>query len=53
MQLSGHKTPSVFRRYNIISQSDLADAAARLDGANRDSIVTAGNGSAVGAIVGA
>ena len=53
MQLSGHKTPSVFRRYNIISQSDLTDAAVKLDAAHRGSIVTVGSGSAVGAVVGA
>ena len=31
MKISGHKTASVFRRYDIIEESDLADAAARLD----------------------
>jgi integrase len=31
MELSGHKTPSVFRRYNITSPGDLRDAAARLN----------------------
>ncbi len=31
MKLTGHKTPSVFARYDIISGSDLTDAAARLD----------------------
>jgi hypothetical protein len=31
MKLSGHKTASVFRRYDIVSDSDLADAARRLD----------------------
>jgi integrase len=36
MQLSGHLTASVFRRYNITSEADLQDAAARLD-AHRDS----------------
>jgi integrase len=33
MQLSGHKTPSVFARYNIVSGGDLKDAARRLNGA--------------------
>ena len=31
MQLTGHKTRSVFERYNIVSPSDLRDAAQRLD----------------------
>jgi len=40
MQLAGHRTPSVFRRYDIVSQGDLKDAAAKLDAADRDSSVT-------------
>jgi hypothetical protein len=31
MQMTGHKTPSVFQRYNIVSGGDLQDAARRLD----------------------
>jgi integrase len=31
MALSGHKTSSVFRRYDIISTADLDEAAAKLD----------------------
>lgn len=31
MRLSGHKTPSVFARYDITSVADLADAATKLD----------------------
>jgi Phage integrase family len=27
MMLSGHKTPSIFNRYNIVSQNDLREAA--------------------------
>ena len=32
MRMTGHKTRSVFERYNIISDNDLRDAARRLDG---------------------
>ncbi len=31
MKMTGHKTDSVFRRYDIVSPGDLRDAAARLD----------------------
>jgi integrase len=44
MKLSGHKTRSVFDRYNIVSESDLVDAAARLNRADRDSPLTVSAG---------
>ena len=31
MKISGHKTSSIFRRYDIVEMADLAEAAARLD----------------------
>ena len=31
MQLTGHKTPSVFQRYNIVSDGDLREAAQKLN----------------------
>src|SRR5258708_1307983 len=30
MQISGHRSPSVFERYNIVSESDLQNAAAKI-----------------------
>jgi hypothetical protein len=31
MQMTGHKTPSVFARYNIVSGGDLKEAAHKLN----------------------
>jgi hypothetical protein len=31
MQMTGHKTRSVFERYNIVSPGDLRDAAQRFE----------------------
>jgi len=39
--MAGHRTPSVFRRYDIVSETDLTEAAAKLDAVNPDSSVTA------------
>ena len=36
MQMTGHKTRSVFERYNIVSGGDLREAAKRLDARDRD-----------------
>ena len=34
MKMTGHRTDSVFRRYDIVSAGELRDAAARLDAAS-------------------
>jgi integrase len=43
MKLSGHLTPSVFRRYDIVSDGDLRDAARQLDASRLH--LTRANGS--------
>ncbi len=43
MKMTGHKTRSVFERYNIVSENDLREAAHKLD---IQATVTASRGNA-------
>jgi integrase len=43
MQLTGHKTRSVFERYNIVSEGDLRDACKRLEGIGETAALSIGS----------
>jgi hypothetical protein len=40
MRIGGRKTPSMFRRYNVVDERDLAEAATRLSGFLADAAST-------------
>ena len=52
MMMTGHKTRSVFERYNIVSPGDLRDAARRLDEARGHTFGHTATKTAVGEAVG-
>ena len=39
MKLTGHKTRSIFERYNIVSDGDLRTAAAQLQSLTREPVL--------------
>ena len=46
MAMVGHKTESVYRRYDIVTESDLHDAAAKMNAAMVTKMVTIGRSGA-------
>ena len=41
MRITGHKSRSVFDRYDIVSESDLADAALKVERGGKDELARA------------
>jgi len=47
-KISGHKTDSVFQRYNIVDKKDLIDAALRIDSCHSQAVKNIQNGNGTG-----
>jgi hypothetical protein len=41
MTISGHKTRAIFDRYNIVTETDLAEAAKKIERSRENSLSTA------------
>jgi hypothetical protein len=50
MKLTGHKTEAIYRRYAIVSDQDLREAAGKLDAARASATVASDLGKVLGKV---